>query len=558
MRLPRNIIALSVMMILALANIENVQATCIFDSCECDGGGEVYTFVEGCKSFGNFPTRHATDKAKRVEFIDLSEMGIETIPENTLKGLRIDYIDLSGNRISSLKSNAFAGANIEQILLKDNELSRIDVDAFKPIRKNLNTLWLSTNKLSEMNIKDLTEVLSSLEELTTLGLSNNQLTHLPDLSHMVKCNDLQLAGNYLAELMQYDPDKFLLPDNLLTLSLNDNRIKEIDPRWFKNLKKLKHLSLASNQISYIDADTFKDLTNLHQLSLSKNYISHIPSGVFKMQPFLKRLDFSSQNTMLKKIDNYAFDRESDSDHQMETLDLSNNRIEQLPSKAFCSHNKDRPYVAIKTIELAANSITNLNPCIMSQLAKGMMSSISDMKYYQKPVVRFEENKAIHTSFEYVKCDCNVTNSAAVVTLEGSCMKANNLVPLGSYQCGITNALGNAESTVDALCKKSSEYTCEKQEDINYDTPEESVEFDNHYTIKNTEMINTKTEQPGGQINNVQNTHTSSNIKNDRNSNKVTKKPSQIGGSSSTTNINSNFSFIYLLIITASTLLLNRH
>jgi len=172
---------------------------------------------------------------------------------------------------------------------------------------------------------DLSAVLEPLEHLTSLGLSHNGLIEIPDLSHMVGLHDLQLEGNHITSLLQANPDKFLLPDNLYTLALNENRIKELDSRWFQNLKKLKHLNLGSNQISHIDANIFGHLTNLNNLILTKNYIVHIPAGLIKPFRKLERLDLSSQNMMLKKIDGYAFDRESVS-YFLKTLFLS---------KSFC-------------------------------------------------------------------------------------------------------------------------------------------------------------------------------------------------------------------------------
>lgn len=535
----------------------SISSGCVFENCQCESYD--YLFVEGCKSGLGFPKRSTSDKRSDIETLDFADLGLEEIPANQFNDLKVGYFDLSNNQITELKSGTFTGAKILALVLKDNKLRNIDSDVFKPL-ETINTLWLSGNQLSKMDINELTEVLQSLEKLTTLGLSKNGLHQLPDLSHMVKCNDLQLAGNELVSLMQSNPEKFLLPDNLLTLSLNDNKIKEIDPRWFQNLKKLKHLSLASNKIEYIDADTFKDLTNLHTLSLSKNYIAHIPTGTFQAHQYLNRLDLSSQHLKKLLIDNYAFDRNSDT--FMETLDLSNNRIDSLPNKVFCSHNKDHPYMAIKTVDLAANEIQNLNPCIMRQLAKGNRLAVSKQEYYQKPVVRFVANKAIHTNVEFIKCDCNVTNSARIVALEGSCSNdAKTLIKLKDYQCGLMNALGNdINKDLDKLCINSAQ-DCEENDSLdNSFVPEDN--YNSKYTMTSNDLFSTKSDlsaEPSDVVNNNLNTHTSSNNNNkkERNMNEVTNKPSQIGsGPNGSSSIN-KFSFISMFTLITSTFLLIR-
>lgn len=395
--------------------------------------------------------------------------------------------------------------------------------------------------------EDLTAALEPLEKLTSLAVERNHLTQIPDLSHMVRCSDLQLTGNHITSLISTNPEKFLLPDNLLTLSLKSNRVKDLEARMFQNMRKLKHLNIASNQIEHIYPDTFKYLTSLQSLDLSKNLINQIPGGTFRLQAFLTRLDLSGQNNMLKRIDNYAFDRENAPD-MMEALDLSNNRIERLPPKAFCSKNPQSPYVAIKTLDLAANAIKNLNPCLMRQLVRGAKEA-QDARRYINPKVNFKPNNALHTVVDFIKCDCNVTYAARLVTLEGDCKNNENTrIALKSFQCGIINAIGtNEENTdIDELCNSSPLTSCEEiEEDATFTQKENTAS--SHFNQNIDDLYNTKTGKPHDQVNVNDNTHTSSN--NDR---KVTVKPSQIGGSPSSAPANSAATITALLLTSAST------
>ncbi len=239
--------------------------------------------------------------------------------------------------------------------------------------------------------------------------------------------------------MQTNPDKLLLPDNVVTLNLNDNSIKDIDTRAFKNLRNLKHLTLENNQISFINADTFKDLPELKTLVLNKNHLRNIPAGIVSSNFQLNRLDIASQKIPLKTIENYAFDRFEHEDSQiivskLGTLDLSNNNIEQLPSRMFCSRDLKSPYLSVNHFILGANRIKNVNPCIILQISRG--NSIS-------PEVSFEINNAIHIQKVNLECDCNVTAAATLVKLKGVCVKDGTEYSLNQFKCDSGKLIKNS-------------------------------------------------------------------------------------------------------------------
>ena len=199
---------------------------------------------------------------------------------------RLDILDLSHNKVSYLSSSIFS-----------------------PIETSLHVLNLDTNCLNELETFRLTNSFSRLKRLNLLDLSNNKLFNLPNLA---ETNLIRLIArsNQIEILVDQDTYKPLLPRSLVDLNLEFNEIKYISDNYFENLFNLKHLNLANNQISAIAESAFINLVNLIDINLSKNSLKHIPSKIIYTLINLEYLDLSSQSQLIKLIDDYAFDRES--------------------------------------------------------------------------------------------------------------------------------------------------------------------------------------------------------------------------------------------------------
>lgn len=101
---------------------------------------------------------------------------------------------------------------------------------------------------------------------------------------------LLLNNNQLTSLKN---DAFTGLLQLKHLYLYKNRIKYIDPNIFHGLLKLEHLYLHNNEIEEFDATTFSNLPKLERLFLYNNKIKHIPYGSFANLPVLARLRLDS-------------------------------------------------------------------------------------------------------------------------------------------------------------------------------------------------------------------------------------------------------------------------
>ncbi|XP_030047095.1 adhesion G protein-coupled receptor A3 [Microcaecilia unicolor] len=124
----------------------------------------------------------------------------------------------------------------------------------------------------------------------------------------VVCSNLELSR---------PPPPHTLPNQTLTLILNNNKISElkngsfaglkflerldlknnliskIEPGAFLDLSSLKRLDLTSNRIGCLNADTFKGLNNLSRLNLSGNLFSSLAQGTFDNLGSLKSLEFQT-------------------------------------------------------------------------------------------------------------------------------------------------------------------------------------------------------------------------------------------------------------------------
>lgn len=471
-------------------SIQQQQQQCLFNGCKCDGEESndpiIYEIICDKLSESVFPERgQSQTDTNLISTLEIVSNKIKEIPDDQFHDLEIDLLDLSKNEITTLESKVFRGiVKLEQLDLASNLLETIDSDAFKPLEFSLVQLNLGRNKLGSKSIPNLSLALNKLKNLTVLTLIHNEIAVLPNLSKMIGLKDLSLSTNFIESLIDETTKESLLPSSLIELNLNENRINHLTENSFANLKSLKYLSLESNLINSISDDAFSQSILLSSINLCKNYLNQIPKS-FYMLSHLQRLDLSSQNQILRQIDNYAFDRKSSS-QSIRRIDLSNNRISKIEEKAFCSRNRSHPFINVKEIDLAANPLSNLNACLARQLATGLKDPSQ-----LKAKLSFKTNQASQIVTDNLKCDCEITKAANLIDFEGDCKnEEGNLVPLKLFKC-----LSNEESdiNIETVCSMTS-YNCvqdqnkedEVQEHKSYST--ESTEF-NDFNINNKNRIN---------------------------------------------------------------------
>lgn len=171
--------------------------------------------------------------------LDLSNLGLRTIPIEIIAKFPIKILYLTNNKITQIPDQISTLKALELLDLSNNQISA-PLDAIGALT-NLETLHLSNNKLC-----GLPETIKSLINLKDLNLSNNNLEILPDIfQFMSKLTRLNLSSNKLSMLPATIGDL----NNLGSLTLAQNEFSTF-PDVIADLPKLKHLLVEKNPLIY--------------------------------------------------------------------------------------------------------------------------------------------------------------------------------------------------------------------------------------------------------------------------------------------------------------------
>jgi internalin A len=135
-----------------------------------------------------------------------------------------------------------------------------DPEAAQQILSSMTTLHLSNNQITDIS------VLGSLTNLTTLHLSNNQITDISSLGSLINLTRLELCDNQITDISSLGS-----LTNLTILFLDNNQITDIS--FLGSLTNLTALFLSNNPIT--DISSLGSLINLTRLELCDNKITDI-------------------------------------------------------------------------------------------------------------------------------------------------------------------------------------------------------------------------------------------------------------------------------------------
>jgi len=228
------------------------------------------------------------------------------------------------------------------------------------VKKRILNCFDNKSSFLDLSYSFLTEIpsnriLSQLStHLTTLNLSNNQITSIPEnaFSGLTSLQELNLSVNRISEIPK---DVFAMLTHLQRLSLSYNKISSIHENAFSGLTQLEELGLFCNQITLIPENAFSGLTQLEELILSANQIISIHENAFSGLTSLRRLML--QRNQVNEIHKDVFAGLT----QLEALDLSLNQITSIPENAFSGltslQNLDLSYN--QSIVIKANAFAGL-------------------------------------------------------------------------------------------------------------------------------------------------------------------------------------------------------
>lgn len=154
-------------------------------------------------------------------------------------------------------------------------------------------------------------------DITSLNLSNNQLTFLPDsIGNLRKLEELYVSGNQLISL----PESICNLKNLYLLVVDRNQIVSI-PERIGDLHNLTTLFMNNNQIVSIP-ESIEHLQFLEKINLEHNRLSSLPESIGDLQS-LEILEFGSNSlsSLPESIGNLQ---------NLGYLDLKDNQLASLP------------------------------------------------------------------------------------------------------------------------------------------------------------------------------------------------------------------------------------
>ena len=220
-------------------------------------------------------------------FLGLSDLGLETIPEELWELENIEMLHLSGNNLTELPPEIGTLTNLRTLSLRTNSLTELPPEIGN--LTNLTTLMLEENSLTELpseigNLSNLQMLnagdnlltslppeIGNLSNLTTLSISRNALTELPpEIGNLSNLTTLSFSGNILTEL----PPEIGNLSNLTTLSFSRNALTELPPE-IGNLSNLQILNADDNLLTSLPPE-IGNLTSIQELNLEDNEITTLP------------------------------------------------------------------------------------------------------------------------------------------------------------------------------------------------------------------------------------------------------------------------------------------
>ncbi|XP_054903900.1 toll-like receptor 21 [Poeciliopsis prolifica] len=298
---------------------------------------------------------------KIIGALDLSNNNLKKVHCSDFLGnqVSIKTFNAEHNHITSLESCKRAHFNnLKELSYRYNRILSVSGYAFSHMPK-IETLKLNINNVAFLHRK----ALRGLKNLQTLRLDNNLLTDLFNDTFKDNYNlqILNLRNNRISVIFN---GTFMNLRNLTTLDLGGNKITQIHPSGLDGLKSLSKFYLDGNNLKHIDSSLYHAFQDtLTVLDLQKNLIHFYKKSV--ISPFVKlsklrdlKLD-SQRNYGLVVLPQNFFKGL----HSLQTLCLTNNKIDFLPPEAF----DDLTSLNFLTLDNCCVGVAQLKPGVFKNL-----------------------------------------------------------------------------------------------------------------------------------------------------------------------------------------------
>jgi len=215
--------------------------------------------------------------------LDLSDLGLRTLPQEVADLTQVEELDASGNRLTEFPDAVLELAGLRSLDLGNNRIGEVPVRITRLSR-------LETLDLSENRLRSLPEGLAKLGHLRSLGLFRNRIACLPD--HACECTSmatLDIGGNRLQTL----PERIGRLSKLERLDAGENLLYRV-PCSMGDLSRLNRLDLSRNRLVSLPAELAR-LQMLDELYLDDNPLEEIPAELGDL-PRLRV--FSARNSVV--------------------------------------------------------------------------------------------------------------------------------------------------------------------------------------------------------------------------------------------------------------------
>lgn len=315
---------------------------------------------------------------EQVTGLFLDDNNIAFIPDNALdRFINLNTILMTDNPLIRIQPHLFDNCfNLEELHLEYTSLVEIPSKSFDSLRKlkilhlfgnkleslpdgiidpliNLEEFDIANNKLTQLD-PDLLR--NQTEKLERLRFSHNNLARLPHVVHLTKLKELHIAKN--REITE-------LPGDVIAF-IREHKIGFDMPELLGEIPEYSVAQLIAalgedweNRLVVADPDTGDLMLKLDNQGLTD--LTGLPGTLGTLQIF----KISAKNNFITKIPNEFFVQLLETEEgprmtyifpYLETLDLSNNLIQELPVLPY-PLNKCCPYLA--DIDLSGNQITRI-------------------------------------------------------------------------------------------------------------------------------------------------------------------------------------------------------
>lgn len=296
-----------------------------------------------------------------LEELFLGYNNIVHLQEDVFKGLMsLKRLELAFNKITIIDPSAIPVIFNNDLLFKIQS-GQTPISAFcyfsqlEEVHLNYNMLTSFSNEslkvseqMTQFTVPDDNKPSDLVPRLSLLSLQGNKISEIEDFEFISLGNlaKLMLGENRLTRIKAA---AFAGPDNIKILALQKNKLRNIEADSFKGMfmsnKTHFTLNLGDNFIEQIEPGTFQNLNNLNYLLLDGNMISELREDEFARTTALVQLDLGS-NKLTKVPEMLLDDME-----ELRFVSLDNNNIKELPVFFL------RSTPNLWTVQLSFNKIT---------------------------------------------------------------------------------------------------------------------------------------------------------------------------------------------------------